>query len=312
MLFSSELPVQSHMLASIFKNPLSLSGASPTRKPAVPDSTRSNTSVADPFSEGSSPSRNNNATVSDPRERSMSADSGLATNQNGKFKMEVSPVAVEPHVEDYVQRTKKSAGYLRLLLHSRRCGGLCMKIACIKTTSVVEHVKGCFDARCAYPGCITSKKLLEHHETCAINHSQNLQGMQGSSGYSNFCLLCSLVPQATTSPTNRSHYLSPEQAIYSTPQLEESDRYSEVYDRRMHDGSYVHAFNRSQDDHMPSESPIMFDEMIEYNKVPFQDTPTEFMRHSMTSDLPPNMYNDEPPRKIRSKSMNAVSIDWSA
>lgn len=242
----------------------------------------------------------------------MSADSGLGMNQSVKFKVEVAPVIVERPVEDYVQRTKKSAGYLRLLLHSKRCGGLCMKAACIKTSSVVDHVNKCFDPQCTYPGCITSKKLLEHHDTCALNMSLN-------TGLSNFCLLCSLVPQATTSPTNRSHYLSPDQNnAYGTPQLEESDRYSEVYDRRTHDGCFVHAFCRtaSQDpgDHpsASSDSPIMFDEMIEYNKVPFQDSRSEYLRHSMTSDLPPNVYSDEPPRKIRSKSMNAVSIDWTA
>ena len=260
------------------------------------------------FNDSRSPVRD----VSNDRERSLSVDtaSALALNGSGsgsgKFNVNHSPVSMEAPKEDYVQRTKKTAGYLRLLLHSRKCGGLCNKTGCIKTSSVVDHLGGCFDARCTFPGCTTSKKLLDHYETCGLNSATHQSATHGSSGYSNFCLLCSLVPQATSSPTNRSHYLSPEQSMYNTHNVE--DRYSEL----------VYTDSRSpreaSDDHEDKRySPIVFDEMMEFNKVPFQDTPAEYLRHSMTtSDMHESCYSDEPPRKIRSKSMNAASIEhWS-
>jgi hypothetical protein len=176
-----------------------------------------------------------------------------------------------------------------------------MKTACIKTSSVVDHMKKCFDTRCGYPGCTTSKKLFDHYEKCGINSSTHEPSARGPPGYANFCLLCSLVPQATTSPTNRVHYLSPDQSIYVGASLdEEHDRYEEIVYNE-------HRRSLEAMENTHGESPIIFDEVMHFNKVPFQDAPSEYYRHSMTSSAFESSYTEEPPRKIRSKSMNAMS-----
>jgi len=288
------------MLASVFKNPIAgvsntLSGV---KHAMSPSRNSSNDFVS--FNESTSPSKSQTG----ERERSLSVDTGAAIGQqSGKFN--VSPIlSMEAPKEDYVQKTKKTAGYLRLLLHSRRCGGMCNKTGCIKTSSVIDHLGGCFDTRCAYPGCTTSKKLLDHYETCGLNSVTHLSP-KSAAGYANFCLLCSLVPQSNCSPTNPSSYLSPDQSLYNSHQME--DRYSElVYDPRS-------PREIEQDDRHDANSPIIFDEMMEFNKVPFQNSPAECYRYnSSSSEFQGNQYNDEPPRKIRSKSMNAASIEhWS-
>lgn len=309
MLLSVDLQtVQPHMLSSIFKNPIGLNVNLSGEKHAMSPSRNSSGSFVS-YNEGLSPSRS----VPLERERSLSVDTGSAMglgggsgsgsgSGSGKF----SPtVTMEAPKEDYVQKTKKTAGYLRLLLHSRRCRGMCNKTGCIKTSSVVDHLGGCFDARCAFPGCTTSKKLLDHYETCGLNSLTHRSPSHGSSGYANFCLLCSLVPQSTSSPTNPSSYLSPEASMYNSHHMD--DRYSELVYNDSRSPREIEEENRHD-----SNSPIVFDEMMEFNKVPFQDTPAEYHRHSMSSDFQESNYNDEPPRKIRSKSMNAASIEhWS-
>lgn len=283
MLLSSEPAVHPFMLTSIFKNPLG--GALSPKANAMP-----------PLPE----TRSQNPYPSNDGERSISVDTGLSKFTN-LLNVPKAAFTSETPTEDYVQRTKKTAGYLRLLLHSRKCNGNCMKAACVKTSGVVEHMRSCFDHRCSYPGCTTSKKLIDHYEKCGINSISHSPIMR-TPGAAGLCLLCSLVPSATTSPTHRIHYLSPEQSLYATPHLDEHDPDHEniVYN------DHRRSLEAMEDHH--SESPIIFDEVMQFSKVPFQDAPVEFFRHSMTSA--PGMMDvvsgEEPPRKMRSKSMNAV------
>lgn len=291
MILSSDPSLHPHMLGSIFK---SVGGAAAGLKVNTATTTSTNDITCSIVS------------ISPEKARSISMDSGISLN----VKLAGVPGQEAP-VDDYVQKTKKTAGYLRLILHSKKCNGFCMKTACIKTSGVIDHMNNCFDARCSYPGCTTSKKLLEHYEKCGNHTVPRISNYRSPSGVSNFCLLCSLVPQANTSPTNRSKYQSPDHssshlyaALPST--AEESDRYEEiVYNDHRRSLSALDEHNR--------ESPVIFDEMMEFNKVPFQDAPSEYCRPSLGSaGLTQGVYTEEPPRKIRSKSMNAVCNEfWS-
>jgi hypothetical protein len=290
MFLTSDSTVHTYMLSSIFKGPNS-SGSTPKRVSAT-QATETSSQNPHPSNDG---------------ERSVSADSGLSLSKSLQVKLDVVTNSFElppPPTNEYVQKTKKTAGYLRLLLHSRKCNGNCMKTPCIKTSNVVEHMRVCFDNRCAYPGCSTSKKLIDHYEKCGLNSVAHTPTTRSPTGHPLFCLLCSLVPQATTSPTHRMHYLSPDQSLYSGPSVDEHE----------HDpyGDIVYNDHRRSLEAMVdhnSESPIIFDEVMQFSKVPFQDAPPEYFRHTMTSIAVHGLVDhaaEEPPRKIRSKSMNVV------
>ncbi|KAJ1442660.1 hypothetical protein B484DRAFT_414720 [Ochromonadaceae sp. CCMP2298] len=72
--------------------------------------------------------------------RAKSVDSGISP-----LRSFASPV--QAGVEDFVARTKKTAAYLRLLLHAQRCSG-CGKASCQKTSAVLAHLEQCADLMC--------------------------------------------------------------------------------------------------------------------------------------------------------------------
>lgn len=279
------------MLASIFPN--TLGGERDVTKPVDP---------TPPPTPSPLPSETKTLADTPTKTRSMSMDSGLSVNLNFTVTMGGGNLP-DPPTDEYVQKTKKTAGYLRLLLHSRKCHGNCMKTPCIRTSVVVDHINSCYDVRCAYPGCTTSKKLIEHYEKCGMSSVVHSSPRNRSPRQTNFCLLCSLVPQATTSPSNQLKYVTPEPGVYLAHgnSEEEIDRYGEIV--------YSEQKRRSLEEMevRNSDSPVIFDEMMRFNRVPFQETPALCYPNSVVYGMAgATTYTDEPPRKIRSKSMNAM------
>ena len=231
--------------------------------------------------------------INDSKRRAVSTDS--SGYHFGKSSFGQAPgnrlsrsrsIVANNSVEDYVKRTKKSAAYLKLLLHSRKCGGQCRMPNCIQTSRVLQHVSTCTApaAGCGFPGCHTTKKLIRHYEECSTSraaaaqeaarrktitsfsysppspfmlHQQQQDDLQqqprlreAATEAVAFCLLCSMVSTSNPGSPNSHHQEQP-------PRDSLSD------DSQRGDDS---------EDATPDSSLIVFDEIIEFNKVPFKES----------------------------------------
>jgi len=217
------------------------------------------------------------------KKRSLSTDSGLLLNRlHDNCRLKASSV------DKYLERTKQSSNYLKLLIHCIKCQGRCNQVHCLRTCIMVTHVKQCVHAACGLKGCHTSKKLLAHYKTCAVSNQ--------------FCLMCSLVNVNVNSISS------------SSPTASSSKSTST-------DNTYNSSPNSSEDDagdadSCSSHSAIsIFDEMIDFSKVPFRELQVSdaFHRNSCGSISGGSLatwmvyedVNEQPPLKIRSQSLDS-------
>eukprot|EP00596_Hydrurales_sp_CCMP1899_P009350 CAMPEP_0119046232 /NCGR_PEP_ID=MMETSP1177-20130426/45266_1 /TAXON_ID=2985 /ORGANISM="Ochromonas sp, Strain CCMP1899" /LENGTH=156 /DNA_ID=CAMNT_0007019103 /DNA_START=148 /DNA_END=615 /DNA_ORIENTATION=- len=70
--------------------------------------------------------------------------------------------------DDHLMRSKKAAGYLRLLNHSKKCRGACGQATCRHTHRLLQHTIDCKPVGfiCQIKGCGSTKKLLAHVLEC--------------------------------------------------------------------------------------------------------------------------------------------------
>lgn len=202
----------------------------------------------------------------DYKRRALSTDSSGYNFESSSFGPQAgrrlsrsTSIVANNSVEDYVKKTKKTATYLKLLLHSKKCGGQCKMPNCVYTSRILKHIINCtaLEQNCGIPGCHTTKKLLKHYDDCGGKkveickdgcHSQrksftavselpnsphSLYQPQKDTEQSSFCLLCSLVSSdiAADTPT-----------------------------------SYTDGDNSTDE----TDSLVIFDEIMDYSKVPFQ------------------------------------------
>lgn len=222
-----------------------------------------------------------------------------------------SGIAESEHsVEAYLIRSKKAAGYLRQILHSQKCGGMCQLMSCIQTTRVLAHTGHCDVAICATQGCETTKKLLLHFQQCrfsqghrGLSHGSSSSGAFGGINPST-CLVCSIAcsssPTKSLMPHHRhSSIINSNNELHHRMATEEE----EILREEEQDTSHV---DQSQDFSFSS------DEVIQFNRIPFQNNQVEAAR------VRPQAYSADgfaiptgAPRgnKARSKSMNAMSVD---
>lgn len=67
----------------------------------------------------------------------------------------------------HLQKAREAARYIRLILHSQHCGGMCNEPMCQRTKALVVHCRTCTAAPlCTRTGCVQTKKLMEHVATC--------------------------------------------------------------------------------------------------------------------------------------------------
>lgn len=220
----------------------------------------------------------------------MSVDSGLLMNHNRlHYNCRLKPSS---SVDNYLERTKQSSSYLRMLIHSVKCQGRCSQDHCLKTCIIVTHVKQCFNAVCKFKGCHTSKKLLTHYKACSRSNQ--------------FCLMCSFVGVKN----NRSSSSSPD-----TSSSSKSTSTDSTHNNSSHPSDDDDATSCS------SQSAVsIYDEMIDFSKVPFQELEVSDAfphRNSCSgsisggslSALISMAYDDDdddeqPPLKIRSQSLD--------
>ena len=182
-----------------------------------------------------------------------------------------SKLTFEFNLEDHIQKTRKAASYLKQLFHTQLCQGVCMATTCIRVASLLRHVNQCEQMECIQPGCNTTKSLLKHAKDCKAKNVMN--PMKDGP----FCLMCTIAG-------------SSENGAPKTPCYEDS------YDYRSFDGD-----DRSR--------PLVCDEMIEFSRVPFQSLKsiTPRAKTYSDSDFVVQVHDDQPHKKVRSKSMDAVS-----
>lgn len=94
----------------------------------------------------------------------------------------------EQQAEEYIQKTRKAAGYLRQLLHAQQCDQqphCTVMPSCHTIKLMLHHVKYCSAAEhsCGVAGCATTKKLLRHVMFC--------QALGGKSGGHDLDSVCS-------------------------------------------------------------------------------------------------------------------------
>lgn len=183
-----------------------------------------------------------------------------------------SKLTFEFNLEDHIQKTRKAASYLKQLFHTQLCQGVCMATTCIRVASLLKHVNNCDNMECIQPGCNTTKSLLKHAKDCKAKNVMN-PIKDGP-----FCLMCTIAGS--------------DHGIPKTPCYEDS------YDMRSFDGD-----ERSR--------PLVCDEMIEFSRVPFQSMKsiTPRAKTFSDSDFVVQVQVDQPHKKVRSKSMDDVSMD---
>ena len=88
---------------------------------------------------------------------------------------------------EIIARSKKAAGFLRILNHARGCAGTCAHPACIETYPLLTHVAVCVLPACAVQGCQTTKTLLAHVAECSRT--------AGSGAARQACLVCTMAAE---------------------------------------------------------------------------------------------------------------------
>jgi len=189
-----------------------------------------------------------------------------------------------------MNRSKKAAGYLRQILHSQKCGGMCQNPSCIQTSRVFNHVIHCDTTFCSTQGCETTKKLLTHFQHCRAGQALRAGGPSSSSSNSNghlpptTCLICSIA--CSSSPTK-----SLMMPLYNM-------------DNRCHSTDEI----MREEEEETEETSFSSDEVIEFNRIPFQNNQIEARPKTFSHDgfaVP----TGAPRAKVRSKSMNAMHVD---
>ena len=198
-------------------------------------------------------------------------------------------------VEAYMLRSKKAAGYLRQILHSQRCYGQCQVLICIQTSRILRHVPSCEEAICSTAGCDTTKKLLLHFDQC-----RSRAAFKSANPAQSQCLICSIA--CSSSPTKQLMVPSSGQTVSAhrspahVPQHQQQDY--EVM---------------QEDDCEEAEMSFSSDEVMEFNRIPFQNSHQQPSRSKTYSDYSEFVVPTGAPRgsanKARSKSMNAATVE---
>ncbi|RYG97740.1 hypothetical protein EON65_52405 [archaeon] len=131
-------------------------------------------------------------------------------------------LTLEFSLEDHIKKTRKAASYLRQLVHTKSCQGVCQQAACLRVLDILNHANACSNMACLFPGCNTTKTLVQHMNTCTSNTPSCVR----------ICLLCSIAKTPRNLPAQNNNY---------------KHTYIEC------DGTVM-----------------VYDEMIEVSKVPFQ------------------------------------------
>lgn len=187
----------------------------------------------------------------------------LPSSQAHKLNFEFS-------LEDHIKKMRKAAAYLKQLNHSKTCGGACGGQYCGRIVQIIGHVSSCAMQICPFPGCMTTKRLVEHSNQCGTGNSTSVR----TTG--TFCLLCTIAA---------------------------SDSQDNIRDRT---ASCEVTKDMDVDD---GYAPLIHDEIIEFSRVPFQafsESPEGFSRQKTYSESHVLLALDQPSKKqkIRSKSLN--------
>ena len=224
-----------------------------------------------------------------------------------------SGIAESEHsVEAYVIRSKKAAGYLRQILHSKRCGGACQNMSCIQTTRVLGHTIHCELAFCSAQGCETTKKLLLHFEQCHYAQSRGLvPGYNSSSSNGTFnptkCMICSLACSSSPTKVLVPHHRHSSIIGSNSNNSSDSSHYGTAADEEE-----VADLLRTSSDHSQDDSSFSSDEVIQFNRIPFQNNQLEAIPRIRPQAFSADGFaipTGAPRAKARSKSLNAMSVD---
>jgi hypothetical protein len=101
--------------------------------------------------------------------------------------------------DEYLNRSKKAASYLRLLNHCRLCKGSCGQSTCRQTFRLLQHAEDCNpngNYSCEIKGCCTTKKLLAHVAEC--NAKISVEGDRKA-----LCLVCTLASMPANACSGR-------------------------------------------------------------------------------------------------------------
>lgn len=183
--------------------------------------------------------------------------------------------------KQYLLKTRQAASYLRQIRHTQSCLGICGSPICNTTLIVLNHINCCIDHSCTFSGCNTTKALLNHSFECKRNR------LNQDSNSSHHCLLCIIADidhgQQINSALHNIHY--------------------DHYDYTLWDND-------------ETLKPRICDEMIENNRIPFQDiTKKKSNSHDLSSlsknenilnDKDSNSQHNNSERKIRSKSISEI------
>lgn len=142
--------------------------------------------------------RPSNANDEAPSQSHPNANQQSASSETSPAR-EDSTKAANPdnYVMAVVDKTKKTASFLWLLLHAKSCqhGDKCTYRGCVETTRLLQHMKSCPTAgscqQCPekYNGCQQARKLLGHYRQCREIRTKQLR----LNRLKHTCLLCTML-----------------------------------------------------------------------------------------------------------------------
>lgn len=191
-------------------------------------------------------------------------------------------LSFEFSLEDHVKRTRKAASYLKQIYHSRDCHGQCQSPACKKVSIILSHVIQCSTPNCTIPGCNTTKSLLLHSQECchspfaSASHRNNNNNCNNNTN--NNYTIPTTTSLTTSSPTSSSICLLCTIALsgYATIKSFSTDDI---------------VGNNNEEDVPLLYQPLIHDEIISYNRIPFQELIAGFSPTSSPDKTPPLTMN---------------------
>lgn len=183
-------------------------------------------------------------------------------------------------------------------------------MSCIQTTRVLAHTVHCDMAMCSTQGCETTKKLMLHFQQCHYAQSRGLVPGITTTSSSPFnpskCMICSIACSSSPTKVLAPHHRH-SSIVGSNANSSSSSSSSGIALRQMRSEDEEDVMREDED----NEYSFASDEVIQFNRIPFQNNQIEARR--------PQAYSADgfaiptgAPRgvtKARSKSMNAMSVD---
>jgi len=119
----------------------------------------------------------------------------------------VSKQAINDSLSNVINKSKRAANSLALLLHAKSCRSgphKCQVRGCTETKLLLLHMKTCNvkpGAVCSRSGCRSARKLLAHYRECKESR------IRSTSDRPHRCLLCSLVARQVKEELNKASLL---------------------------------------------------------------------------------------------------------